>query len=211
MSNWDKYISISGRRGFELSICTTYLSRLSREFPPSPLHCSKKAYLKINYILSNPFGANRLNLIGWRIMIKVFCQERGKGTPTTFGFWQCHLLDKSSSLKRNPVVCLCTFTKWRQFTKPYNCRDESDVSAQKALLLLLLYCCSCVVMTLRITISKGGDLIRRRDLGLLEWGCDQLLKHGSWRDTYYLYGGCLLFDNCPFLSRLVTILLSFPS
>jgi hypothetical protein len=48
------------------------------------------------------------------------------------------------------------------------CRDESYVSTQKALLLSLLYYCLCVVVTPGIMIIKGGDLIRRRDLSLLE-------------------------------------------
>lgn len=90
------------------------------------------------------------------------------------------------------------------------CRDESYVGARKALLLSLLYCCLCVVVTLRIMIIKGGDLIRRKDLSLLDRGSNQLSKQGH-GEIHYLCGGCLLFDHRLLLSRLVTILLSLIS
>jgi hypothetical protein len=38
-----------------------------------------------------------------------------------------------------------------------------------------------------IMIIKGGDLIRRRDLSLLEWSRCQLPKHSLQREIHYLY------------------------
>lgn len=73
------------------------------------------------------------------------------------------------------------------------CRDESYVGARKALLLSLLYCCLCVVVTLRIMIIKGGDLIRRKDLSLLDRGSNQLSKQEVMeRYIIYVEGACCL-------------------
>lgn len=118
-------------------------TRKSQCFTP---HFTNRESLKIKHILCQPSGTNSSNLISWKIMIKVFCQERGNRTPTTVCFWWHHLLDKSFDLKRNPVVCLCTFTKWEQFSKPYNLQRWKRCQCPEVFVVivaLLLFLCCC--------------------------------------------------------------------
>lgn len=97
-------------------------------------------------------------------MIKGCCQDRSRGTLPLSDFDGVVCEIKAPGGKESTASALARLHGGDKLQSHTTCRDESDGNAQEALLLWLLYCCFCVVVTLRIMVIQGGDLIRRRGL-----------------------------------------------